>query len=142
MQHLHLCQIHPRQDECDCQRPLQSRTDPPPEWSFHQDIADIIFQQWSHPNLDLFATRFNTRCVTFVPLTPDHRALFTDALAMNWEEIFAYAFPPQQIFLQILQIFRQTNQCRLILVASFWPKQTWFVYLQRLTQEKPIPLPH
>ena len=27
----------------------------PTEWSLHHDIA--IFQQWGHPNLDLFATR-------------------------------------------------------------------------------------
>ena len=26
-------------------------------------------------------------------LTPDHTAVFTDALAMSWEGIFAYAFP-------------------------------------------------
>ena len=47
----------------------------PTEWSLHQDIVNLIFQQWGHPNLDLFATRFNTKCVTFVSLTPDHREL-------------------------------------------------------------------
>ena len=55
--------------------------------------GDLIFQQWGHPILDLFATRFNTKCATFVSLTPDHRAVFTDALAMSWEGIFACAFP-------------------------------------------------
>ena len=31
------------------------------EWSLHQDIVNLIFQQWGHPNLDLCAMRFNTQ---------------------------------------------------------------------------------
>ena len=69
------------------------------------------------------------KCVTFASLTPDDRAFFTDALAMSWEVIFTYAFPPQQILQQVLQKFSQTSQCFLILVAPFWPKQTWFTDL-------------
>ena len=113
----------------------------PTEWSLHQDIADLIFRQWGYPNLDLFATWFNTKCATFVSLTPDHRAIFPDAQAMSWEGIFAYAFPSQQILIQVLQKFNQTKQSLLILVAPFWPKQAWFADLQRLTGEKPIPFP-
>ena len=41
----------------------------PIEWSLYQH---------------LFATRFNIKCVTFVSPAADHRALFTDALAMSW----------------------------------------------------------
>ena len=106
----------------------------PTEWSLHHDIADLIFQQWGYHNLDLFATRFNTKCATFMSPTPDHRALFTNALAKSWEGIFANAFPPQKILPQVLQKFRQTKQCLLILIAPFWPKQMWFVDLQKLTR--------
>ena len=110
----------------------------PTEWSLHQDLVNFIFQQWGHPSLDLFATRFNKKCATFVSVTTDHRAVFTDALAMSWEGIFAYAFPPQQILHQVIQKFDKTSHCLLILVAPFWPKQMWFADLQRLSGKKPI----
>ena len=28
----------------------------PAEWSLYQDIVNHVFNQWGHPNLDLFAT--------------------------------------------------------------------------------------
>ena len=94
-----------------------------------------------HHNLDLFATRFNTKCAFFVSPTPDHRALSTDNLVMSWEGIFAYVFPPQLILNQVLQTFSWTRCCCLILVALLWPKQIWFPTFQRLSWEQPILLP-
>ena len=51
----------------------------PMEWSFY---LEQIFQ-WGHPNLDLFATRYNTKCLTFVVPIPYNRALKMDTLAMD-----------------------------------------------------------
>ena len=56
-------------------------------------MAHHVFDTWGQPNLDLFATRYN-KCPIFVSLTPDARALDTDALTIDWEGMFAYAFPP------------------------------------------------
>ena len=62
---------------------LRARQILPTEWSLHQDIADLISLQWGQPNLNLFATRFNTKCPAFVSPTPNNTALNTDALAMS-----------------------------------------------------------
>ena len=34
----------------------------PVQWSLHQDIFSHVFNQWGHPSLGLFVTRFNTKC--------------------------------------------------------------------------------
>ena len=113
-QHLHPCQIYPRQDEC------------------------YSFDQWGYPNLNLFATRFHTKCPTFVSPAPDNRSLDTDALAMSWEGIFAYALPPQQFLTQSLLKFRQV-MCHL--TSPIVPKQSWFPDLLNSSVNHPILLP-
>ena len=45
----------------------------PMEWSLYQGIANLIFNQWGQPNLDFFATRFNTKFPTIMSLTPGFR---------------------------------------------------------------------
>ena len=113
----------------------------PTEWSLRQDIADSIFAIWGHPLIDLFATRYNNKCQVFVSPVPDPMALDADALSISWEAMSAYAFPPHQILTAVLNHFRRTKACRLILVAPKWPNQAWFPALLQLTQTAPIKLP-
>ena len=60
---------------------------------------------------------------------------------MDWEGIFAETFPLQQMLTQALQKFNQTKFCTLILVALFWPKQTWFIDLQTTPRNNQSPFP-
>ena len=113
----------------------------PTEWSLQQEVADWVFQSWGRPLLDLFATRYNNKLPTFVSPVPDKQALETDALSMDWEGLWAYAYPPHQILPQVMQKFRQTKKCKLILIAPRWPKQVWFPELQQLVVQDPIQLP-
>jgi len=113
----------------------------PSEWSLHQEAADLLFQRWGKPLIDLCATRHNTKCPLFVAPAPDSRALWVDALTMEFEGLQAYVYPPQQIISKILQKFSQTRVCSLILVAPFWPNQHWFPLLNLLAVEPPVQLP-
>ena len=111
------------------------------EWSLHQEVADALFEKWGQPNLDLFATRYNNKCRTYVSPVPDSQAWEVDALAIDWEGISAYAYPPQQILSQVLTKFQNTQNCRLIIVAPWWPIQAWFPILNSLAIQPPIQLP-
>jgi len=113
----------------------------PTEWSLHQEAAQLLFDRWGQPNLDLFATRHNRKLSVFVSPVPDPLALGADALSLDWEGFLAYAYPPHQILNLVLRKFRETEHCRLILVAPFWPKQQWFTELCLLAVEPPVPLP-
>lgn len=113
----------------------------PTEWSLRPDVVKWVFSQLGTPMVDLFATRFNKKLDTFVSPVPDPMALDTDALSIPWDNLWAYAYPPHQILAKVLQKFRMTDCCRLILIAPMWPNQAWFPELTRLANPDPLPLP-
>ena len=113
----------------------------PSEWTLHRDIGHSVFAAWDTPNVDLFATRFNSQCPVFVSPAPDPLAMDVDALSISWEGLNAYAFPPQQILTKVLQKVKDTKNLSLILIAPKWPKQLWFPLLLRLADPHPIKLP-
>ena len=113
----------------------------PTEWSLHPDIVKLMFQRWGTPQVDLFATWENAKCMTFVSPYPDQRALDCDALNISWEGMTAYAFPPRAILGKVLLKVRQTENLSLILVAPDWPKQTWYGDLREMAVSEPLPLP-
>ena len=91
-------------------------------------------------NVDLFATRFNHKLPLCVSPVPDSHALAVDALSMNWYYLHAYAFPPTILIPSVLEKIRQ-YQCRIVLIAPFWPQQLWFSELLKLLVSAPIRLP-
>jgi len=113
----------------------------PSEWSLSPQVARGLFDMWGAPHVDLFATRYNAKCQTFVSPAPDPLAWEVDALSIDLEGIFGYAYPPHQILLKFLQRFQMVSVCKLIVVAPFWPKQPWFPLLKQLASCPPVQLP-
>ena len=101
-----------------------------------------MFDQWGTPNVDLFATRYNKRLPVFVSPVPDSQALEIDALAIQWEGMSAYAFPPTKIINLVIRKLQDTADIRLILVAPMWPNQLWYPDLLEITSQEPIRLPN
>ena len=114
----------------------------PTEWSLHPQAVELIFQRWFTPLIDLFATRYNSKCQTFVSPVPDMMALAVDALSLNLQGMEAYAYPPSQILPRLLQNFQKTTACSLIVIAPWWPRQSWFPRLLSLAEGKLFQLPH
>jgi ribonuclease HI len=112
------------------------------EWSLHPKVVEEIFTRWFRPEVDLFATRYNRKCKKFVSPVPDEEAMAVDGLSQDLEGLQAYAYPPHQILMKLLQKFQMTRNCRLIVIAPFWPKQVWLPVLERLSVVEPIQLPH
>ena len=112
----------------------------PTEWSLNNRVVQALFRQWGTPELDLFATRYNHKCPRFVSPVPDPQAVGTDALSMQWSNLWGYAFPPRQILTKVLLKVRE-SQCRVILVAPAWPTQPWFPDLLALSEAHPFRLP-
>ena len=92
------------------------------------------------PNIDLFATRLNHRLPLYVSPIPDQKALSIDALSMNWNHIHAYAFPPFHLIPALINKI-QVSQCKIVLIAPFWPSRSWFQELLGLLVSPPITLP-
>ena len=110
------------------------------EWGLNQSVANAVFRMTQFPNLDLFATRLNHKLPLYVSPIPDQKALSIDALTMNWNHIHGYAFPPFHLIPSVINKIR-TAQCKVVLIAPFWPIRTWFPELLNLLISSPITLP-
>jgi hypothetical protein len=86
------------------------------EWTLHQEVANELFSLWRTPTLDLFATRYTTRCPLFVAPYPDVRAVSVDALDMSWDLLIAYAYPPTILIPRVLEKIR-TSSSSILLIA-------------------------
>ena len=110
------------------------------EWSIHPSVIEAIKLTWGTPLIDLFATAENFKFPVYVSPCPDSRAWAVDALSLNWDGMFAYAFPPFPLIPKVLQKI-QTTQCRVILVAPLWPSRSWFSLLTSLLYDFPKKVP-
>ena len=113
----------------------------PTEWMLHRDVFEQLCQHFHRPMIDLFATSQNHRLPVYVSPVPDPAAYAVDALAISWEGLDAYAFPPPVLLPRVIQKIRQTKQMTLLLVAPWWPARVWFPGLRELATGSPVPLP-
>ena len=93
-----------------------------------------IVQMWTCLRHDSIT---NFHCMYVVP---DSHALAVDALSMNWNSLHAYVFPSTILISPILAKICQ-SQCRIVLIAPFWPQRPWFSELLQLLVSAPIGLP-
>ena len=94
----------------------------------------------NYPSVDLFATRFNHKLPLYVSQIPDSHALAVDALSMNWNVLHAYAFPSSILVPSVLAKIRQ-SQCRIVIIAPFWPQRLWLSEVLQLLVSAPVHLP-
>ena len=110
------------------------------EWTLHPDVFKMITDLWESPMVDLFATRLNHQLPVYVSPVPDPRAMAIDALAISWEGLVAYAYPPPALLPVVLEKARH-HSCIIILVAPAWPNRPWFPDLLAASIHPPVRLP-
>ena len=111
------------------------------EWSVHPQVIKDIWKMWYIPDVDLFATLYNNKLPTYVSPFPDPKALATDAMTMDWTGRKVYAFPPFAILKKVIAKLEQSPTCEMILIAPYWPNQSWYPVIRLLSQEPPYRLP-
>ena len=98
-----------------------------------------LWDRWFRPHVDLFASRFNHRLPTYVSPVADPAAWAVDALSISWEGLVSYALPPFPILARVLRKVR-LDRPAMILIAPFWPAQSWFPDLLTLSHVPPVAL--
>lgn len=102
------------------------------EW----ELADYAFQEIKRklgsPEIDLFATRRNTKCPCFISWRNDPEAWAVDAFTVPWQDRMFYAFPPFALILKTIQKIIN-DKAEGIIVVPFWPTQPWFPLFQKIT---------
>lgn len=96
--------------------------------------------KFGNPEIDLFATRINTKCEQYVSWKRDPYAFNIDAFTISWHDFFFYAFPPFSLILKVLQKIK-TDDATGILVVPYWPAQPWFPVFMSLSIVEPIIFP-
>ena len=108
------------------------------EWSLSPQVFQRICHMWHRPQIDLFATRFNSKLPLFVSPVPDPKATAIDALTLPWRDLDAYAFPPTAILGKVVEKLQNCPCKKLILIAPGWPNMTWFWDLVEMSSQIPL----
>ena len=109
------------------------------EWKLNTEVFRKVVQQFTVPNIDLFASRLNCQLKQFVSWLPDPDAAFIDAFSLDWSKFTFYAFPPFSLVSRVLQKV-EDDRASGILVLPNWPTQSWFPLLRRTLVAEPMML--
>lgn len=107
------------------------KINPDIEWELSDYAFKLITHKFGHPEVDLFASRTNAKCVRYVSWQRDPDAMTIDAFTMEWSGRFFYAFPPFSLILKCLQKIRNDKAVGIV-VFPVWPSQPWYPELQSM----------
>ena len=107
------------------------------EFGLSKFAFDDIVQNFGAPEIDLFASRSNTKCKKFVSWKKDPGSIAVDAFTIDWTPHFFYAFPPFSTILRVLRKV-QLEKARGIIVVPQWPSQAWFPLCMSMFESEPI----
>lgn len=107
------------------------------EWELNDKSFSEIINNFGIPDIDLFASRHNTKCFIYVTWKNDPDAWAIDAFTISWSDIFFYAFPPFSLIVRLMQKII-TDKAEGIVVVPYWPTQPWFPIFNKLLASKPL----
>lgn len=107
------------------------------EWELSHSAFQEIVINFGQPDIDLFASRSNNKCDTFISWKQDPDAIAVDAFTVKWSQYFFYAFPPFSIILKVLQKIKN-DQAVGVLVVPYWTTQPWFPLFSSMLIKEPI----
>lgn len=101
------------------------------EWELCSQAYNQIKHTFGNPEIDLFASRINSKCKKFISWKCDPDAFAVDAFTLSWKDLFFYAFPPFSLVLKCVQKIKN-DAATGILVFPYWPSQPWFPIMKNL----------
>lgn len=106
------------------------------EYQLKQDKFIFICRKFGSPEIDLFASKLNTKCKIFVSWGPDPESSYVDAFTIKWSNFF-YAFPPFSLISKTLNKIIE-DQATGIVVVPNWSSQNWYPLFNKLLIDNPI----
>ncbi len=111
----------------------------PGEWMLNHHTISQIWDLFGKAEVDLFASQESSQCPLWFSLSSP-TTLGIDAFAHPWPNVMLYAFPPIKLIPAVLCRVK-VSSARLLLIAPFWPSQTWFSELTPLLYRSPWKIP-
>ncbi len=111
----------------------------PGEWMLNRQTVSQIWNLFGEAEVDLFASQESSQCPLWFSLSFP-MTLGIDAFAHPWPNVCLYAFPPVKLIPAVLCRVKVSGAC-LLLIAPFWPSQTWLSELTPLQYRPPWEIP-
>lgn len=106
------------------------------EWELADLAFETIVKKFGKFDIDLFASRANSKCNEYVSWHRDPDSIAIDAFTINWSGRYFYAFPPFCLVLQTLQKI-QEDKAEGVVVVPMWPSQPWYpLFIRLMTSEQ------
>ncbi|XP_044585057.1 uncharacterized protein LOC123265399 [Cotesia glomerata] len=104
------------------------------EWELADFAFEKIVKRFGMLEIDLFASRINTKCAIYCSWKRDPEAYAFDAFTVSWSDWIFYAFPPFSIITKVIKKIKD-DKAEVILVVPHWPTQVWFPAFKKLSIE-------
>lgn len=112
------------------------------DWSLEQSLVDPLLSLWNPVTVDRFADRHNAVVPRFNSNYPSAGTECLDAFTADWSNEVNWINPPWRKLGQVVAKLAGTPAAEAIVLAPYWPSQTWFAQLQRLADASvPLHLP-
>lgn len=95
------------------------------EWELSNSAFRNLIKTFGIPEIDLFASRINTKCKLFYARLPDPDCSAVDAFTVDWGSKFFYAFPPFSLILRVLRKIVRDKAMGIVVVPQ-WSSQPWY----------------
>ena len=97
-------------------------------WPLNQRVSKFFFDQFGTPEIVLFASPLNTKCIMDASYKPDPDAYHVNAFSLCWSHLNWYKFSPFSIALAKLAQDWATG----LVIAPCWQTQLLFPQLAQL----------
>ena len=96
------------------------------EWALSIDTFQSICKKVGiRPDVDMFASRLNTKLNKYFAWQPDPDAFGIDSFTVDWGNILGFFFPPFNMVGKVLEKLESDSSIGIV-VAPCWPTQPWF----------------
>ena len=109
------------------------------EWELANYAFQEIIRHFPNPDIDLFASKSNSKCISFCTWIPDPDAVAFDAFTI-WKDRSFYTFPPFSMILRTLRKIITDEACGIVVVPR-WTSQPWFPLFQSMILGDPSIFP-
>ncbi len=111
----------------------------PGERMLNRQTVSQVWDLFGKAEVDLFASQESSQCPLWFSLGFP-TTLGIDAFADPWPNASLYAFPPIKLIPVVLCRVK-VSSAPLLVIAPFWPSQTWFSELTLLLYQPPWEIP-
>lgn len=112
------------------------------DYTLNSEVFSQIQSLYGNLEIDLFASRANTRLPRFVSWKPTSGAEYVDALSktIKWSSFYFYANPPFILLSKVMNKIRADAACGVVIVPR-WPAAPWWSNFRDLLIDRPFLLP-